>query len=290
MFRICTAILVAAAAVAAAAQPSVTPTHQQRSVFLRAVAEGVPGYPPRVEEQYASAADFQPFMADQTASVAGYMNWVSIHGVQQSEIFTLNEPLGAQLLQFTGRLSGDSWSDSGGDTGELGQLLCEIGFDVHPNSVIIVRANAQLLRSGTVQWFSVALYSESPTAPLHELVYTNQWQWSDNGWWEIDPGHYTLRVIGFIWPHCWNNPQVDVTFEVSAELHVRLDLPGDMNCDGYVNNFDIDAFVLDMLDIDLYVQTYLGCDPWKGDLNHDGAVNAFDIDPFVDLIVGTQAG
>lgn len=271
----------------AAAQPSITPTNQQRWVFLRAVAEGVPGFPPIVREQYAEAPDNLPFSADLTASAAGYMNFVTIRGVQQSRIFEYIDPENAALMEFSGQLSTYTWSDSGSGTGEFGQLMCEISFDVHPFSVVFVRTSANRPGPGLVQWFSVGLYGESPTVPVHELVYANEPAWSTYGWWEIDPGHYTLRVFGLIWPSAWMNPQVDVSFTVSATLHVNPDVPGDLNCDGYVNNFDIDAFVLDMIDMDLYVRTYPGCSPWKGDLNQDGEVNAFDIDPFVDLIVGT---
>ncbi|QOJ15439.1 MAG: agmatine deiminase family protein [Planctomycetia bacterium] len=61
--------------------------------------------------------------------------------------------------------------------------------------------------------------------------------------------------------------------------------PGDMNCDGFTNNFDIDAFVLALLDPAGYAAAYPGCNPAAGDLNGDGLLNNFDIDPFVQCIL-----
>ena len=62
---------------------------------------------------------------------------------------------------------------------------------------------------------------------------------------------------------------------------------GDLNCDGYVNNFDIDPFVLVITSTPPYTDyysAYPGCDHMLADINQDGTVNNFDIDPFVDLI------
>jgi hypothetical protein len=59
---------------------------------------------------------------------------------------------------------------------------------------------------------------------------------------------------------------------------------GDLNCDGVVNTFDIDAFVLAITDQATYAATYPGCSYMLADCNGDGAVNAFDIDPFVVLL------
>jgi hypothetical protein len=76
-------------------------------------------------------------------------------------------------------------------------------------------------------------------------------------------GPYTLQ--GGFWPGA------------SAPAVLR----GDMNCDGFVNNFDIDPFVLALSDPNAYQIAYPGCNPQNGDINEDGLVNNFDIDPFV---------
>jgi hypothetical protein len=62
-------------------------------------------------------------------------------------------------------------------------------------------------------------------------------------------------------------------------------LPADSNCDGVVNTFDIDPFVLALTDEAAWHATF-SCDYLcANDTNADGAVNAFDIDPFVAYLV-----
>ena len=61
---------------------------------------------------------------------------------------------------------------------------------------------------------------------------------------------------------------------------------GDLNCDGLLNAFDIDPFVLALTDPATYSQLYSNCDYMLADCNGDGSVNAFDIDPFVLLLTG----
>ena len=62
--------------------------------------------------------------------------------------------------------------------------------------------------------------------------------------------------------------------------------PGDLNCDGVVNNFDIDPFVLALSDAAAYAAEYPACLRSNADCDDDGLVNNFDIDPFVTLISG----
>ena len=65
---------------------------------------------------------------------------------------------------------------------------------------------------------------------------------------------------------------------------------GDLNCDGTMNNFDIDPFVLALTSasqvppFDDYYELYPDCDGMLADINGDGTVNNFDIDPFVELL------
>ena len=63
-------------------------------------------------------------------------------------------------------------------------------------------------------------------------------------------------------------------------------IPGDLNCDGILDAFDIDPFVLALTDPDGYAQQFPDCDRMLADINGDGVVDAFDIDPFVELLVG----
>lgn len=61
---------------------------------------------------------------------------------------------------------------------------------------------------------------------------------------------------------------------------------GDVNCDAAFNNFDIDPFVLALLDAAAYAGAYPGCDILHADVDGDGFVTNFDIDPFVARLVG----
>ncbi|MGE0480982.1 MAG: hypothetical protein AB7Q17_10975 [Phycisphaerae bacterium] len=64
--------------------------------------------------------------------------------------------------------------------------------------------------------------------------------------------------------------------------------PGDVNLDGRIDNFDIDAFVLALTDAPAYetrfnIPAHVG--RILGDVNFDNVLNNFDIDPFVELLV-----
>ena len=61
-------------------------------------------------------------------------------------------------------------------------------------------------------------------------------------------------------------------------------LKGDLNCDGLINNFDIDPFVLALTNPNGYKATYPNCNILNADCNRDGRTNNFDIDPFVKLL------
>jgi len=64
-------------------------------------------------------------------------------------------------------------------------------------------------------------------------------------------------------------------------------LRGDVNCDGQVNSFDVDGFVMALTDPLGYAGAYPDCNILAADCNSDGVVDAFDIDPFVDLLTGS---
>ncbi|MBU0638296.1 MAG: hypothetical protein KKB50_05480 [Planctomycetes bacterium] len=64
-------------------------------------------------------------------------------------------------------------------------------------------------------------------------------------------------------------------------------LPGDMNCDGDLNGFDIDPFVLVIggaPPYSDYYTAYPGCNHMLADCNGDGLLNGFDIDAFIALL------
>lgn len=59
---------------------------------------------------------------------------------------------------------------------------------------------------------------------------------------------------------------------------------GDLNCDRAVNNSDIPAFVLALIDPGAYEREYPGCNRLTVDINRDGTPNNADIPPFVELL------
>ena len=77
-----------------------------------------------------------------------------------------------------------------------------------------------------------------------------------------------------------------VMFVVGAGGLAHAQGLGDLNCDGSVNNFDIDPFVLALTDPGGYALAYPGCDIMLGDTDCNGTVNDFDIAPFVVCLTG----
>lgn len=65
-------------------------------------------------------------------------------------------------------------------------------------------------------------------------------------------------------------------------------LLGDANCDDRVDNFDIDAFVLALIDRDAWQSQFPQCPATNLDLNLNGAVDNADVDPFVKLLTVGQ--
>jgi hypothetical protein len=61
---------------------------------------------------------------------------------------------------------------------------------------------------------------------------------------------------------------------------------GDANCDGQLDFFDIDAFLLALFDQPGYAAAYPGCYPENSDVDGSGNVDFFDIDPFVACLFG----
>ena len=60
---------------------------------------------------------------------------------------------------------------------------------------------------------------------------------------------------------------------------------GDLNCDGLTDFFDIDPFVLAVLNPAAYENQYPDCDRLFGDVNGNQVTDFFDIDLFVSLIL-----
>jgi hypothetical protein len=73
--------------------------------------------------------------------------------------------------------------------------------------------------------------------------------------------------------------------ETTCDLCARSISVGDTNCDGTINGYDIDAFVLAITSPDTHRSTYPSCAPGLADANGDGTIDGYDIDPFVDILL-----
>jgi predicted outer membrane repeat protein len=62
--------------------------------------------------------------------------------------------------------------------------------------------------------------------------------------------------------------------------------PGDLNCDGVVDAFDISAFILALTNPAAYDAQFSDCHAILGDASFDGAVDAFDISAFIEFLTG----
>ena len=60
--------------------------------------------------------------------------------------------------------------------------------------------------------------------------------------------------------------------------------PGDLNCDGWVNYFDVEALVLALLDPAQFEADYSGCPLTQADVDGNGAANGRDIKAIIPLI------
>ncbi|MBL8877995.1 MAG: hypothetical protein JNG88_02655 [Phycisphaerales bacterium] len=91
---------------------------------------------------------------------------------------------------------------------------------------------------------------------------------------------------GTVWLtwYTWGGPDANIW---TATLQPFL--PGDMNRDGLLNNFDIDPFVFALSNLPAYAATFNIPEDAAviiGDINEDGFLNNFDIDPFVECLTG----
>ncbi len=91
-----------------------------------------------------------------------------------------------------------------------------------------------------------------------------------------------VRIIGCFDPECVTFCQQGVGCVTQNEIR-----PGcrcDMNCDGTVDFFDIDPFLLALFDRARYAELYPECDPRNADASGDCNIDFFDIDPFLDCL------
>lgn len=102
----------------------------------------------------------------------------------------------------------------------------------------------------------------------------------------LPPGFSSSQAKGvwrngaFIYVVGWVNNEVAGRQEALMWVKATY-TAADMNCDGAVDNFDIDPFVLVLTQPAEYRMEFPSCNPKNGDVNQDGGVDNFDIDLFV---------
>jgi hypothetical protein len=122
-------------------------------------------------------------------------------------------------------------------------------------------------------WNGVVVWSRYPSSPFAPRLFL---------WDGDDLQQMTTTNAKYASFHQWQ-----VTFMGADGLYMAdLARIGDINCDGSVNVFDIDPFVLALTNPTGYAAAFPDCSIYSADINEDGLVNAFDIDPFVQVLVG----
>ncbi len=106
---------------------------------------------------------------------------------------------------------------------------------------------------------------------------------------------YTLAAETSGFADCNNNTQPDEC-EIAAGTAPDVNgngipdgceaSPGDMNCDGVVDFFDIDPFLLALFDPPGYDAAFPTCNRLLADVNNDTVVDFFDIDGFLAILFG----
>ena len=124
-------------------------------------------------------------------------------------------------------------------------------------------------------WKDTVVWSRSPGGPFAPRLYL----WDGEEMYEMSStGGRTPSFQG------WRVSYID---EGGLFLSDVL-LIGDMNCDGVINSFDLDPFVVAVASPDAYAEAFPDCHLERGDIDGDGEVNAFDIDLFVETLAGPQ--
>lgn len=199
--------------------------------------------------------------ANFTLMLSGILGWPRV----TREIFV--DPTNAQKVYLAGAIFGQPHVRRSVDGGQNWQTL---DGDLPDSPVNALAVDVRGLRP--------AIYAGSDTG-----LYRS-----------IDDGH-TWRRYGIGLPHV---PVIDLSLEFARHRaivatqgrgawSVPIALPGDMNDDGSINQFDIPPFIEALTDLAQYEQDHPGIDAIvNGDVNGDGSLNQFDINAFIAVLGG----
>ncbi len=128
---------------------------------------------------------------------------------------------------------------------------------------------------GSVTWSSPQTFAQNANS--------NALRWGTmyNFWFEADRPPTTANVtLGLFKPH---TPQ-QVQFAAQTPSAPPQFGNADTNCDGAVDFFDIDPFLLALFDPAAYGLAFPNCSLTTADVNDDGSVDFFDIDAFLAVL------
>ncbi len=198
--------------------------------------------------------------------------------------FALNLPQGTPILSAD--LSVVATADQNG-----GPVAMVRGYDVASAPAFAAGSATPLtawaaLTSAQVAWpfpgFSPGQSYVSPdlTAIVQEIVDRPDWQAGSYIGLVLDPGATTADQWRCFRNFASGNPPVlRVTYP--ADPPPPCITVGDTNCDGTIDFFDIDPFLLALFNPTQYAATYCGGNLGAADIDCNGGVDFFDIDPFL---------
>ena len=160
------------------------------------------------------------------------------------------------------------WADPAGTTSSNQHRINDLTLKVLSPSGVSYRGNKGLKRNT----HSV----EGSGSGNHIDTVENVWVLDpEPGTWTVEVFADEINEDGHV-----ETPEIDADFAlvVSGVVTGCGFEPADVNCDGSVDAFDIEAL------IDLLFGGGVPCSPCAGDVNVDGVVDAFDIEPFIDCL------
>ncbi|NLG44072.1 MAG: hypothetical protein GX547_12550 [Phycisphaerae bacterium] len=191
--------------------------------------------------------------------------WADVDGNEWLDLALGHDP--TRLYSNTGGALSLTWSAVGTHFGHQDLKFCDVDRDGWPDLAEIHFSN------GKVQIYrnNAGVLDASPT-----WVYDSPAAGTAIAFGDINGDGWHDLAAGFS-----GQPCISIFYAQPPALEV-----GDLNCDGRINVFDIDPFVLALTDETGYAAEYPYCDWHLADINGDGSVNVFDIDPFVAVLTG----
>lgn len=122
-------------------------------------------------------------------------------------------------------------------------------------------------------------------------------KWNGRGWWTLGSGmdNYVMALTDFDadgdgagGPMLVAGGRFVAAGGISAPkiaAWTGCPLLGDLNCDGTIDAYDVEAFVLALIDPGGWSAAHPGCDVMLGDINGDEAFDVADAAPFAELLV-----